>query len=185
MRDASVASGGIVDDVIIVDTKDSGSAKLRAKLGETTRGLPAEEIRRLVSIAKTTTTPAATRASDQGRLRGRHLQGLGSPRRHLQGTGIPHPPPTAVLPPRTLRFVPAEVPQTKATRLWTPHPSKLPATVARVYRPPHTTTNQEHFEYLTEERESFSSAHFNKKNEMTEYLRQAIRTKVNLKATGH
>jgi hypothetical protein len=42
-----------------------------------------------------------------------------------------------------------------------------------------------YLKYLRDEQEAFDSTHFNKKNQMTEYLRQAIRTKVNLKATGH
>lgn len=103
----------------------------------------------------------------------------------LDGTGIPHPPPSSVHPPRSLRFDPAEVPQCTATRLWTAHPSKLPATVRGMYCPPHSTTNQEHFEYLRDEKETLEQKHFNKKNELTEYLRSAIRTQVNLKATGH
>jgi hypothetical protein len=57
--------------------------------------------------------------------------------------------------------------------------------LASTYRPPPTTTAQDHFEYLRDERESLDTTHFMKKNQLTEYLRVAIRTKVNLKATGH
>lgn len=151
------ASGGI-----IVDTKEPGLKQLRAEL--TARTLSPE----MLQPVEVPDTPNPA-----------------SPRRHLQGTGIPHPPPTAVLPPPTVRFAPADSLQTTANRLWTAHPSRLPATVERTYRPPHYTTNQEHFEYLVEEKDGVDPIHFNKKNEMTEYLRSAIRGKVNLKATGH
>lgn len=151
------ASGGI-----LIDTKEPGLDALRAELAFST--LSPEATRQVV--VPTSADPL-------------------SPRARMQGTGIPPPPPTAVHPPRSVRFDPATVPQTTATHLWTVHPSKLPATVSSIYRPPHTTSSQDQFEYLKEELEPFDAKHFNKKNEMTEYLRSAIRTKVNLKATGH
>jgi hypothetical protein len=93
------ATGGI-----IVDTREPGLVALRAEL--TMRTLSPESLSPVT--VRTTADPA-------------------SPRRHLQATGIPHPPATSVYSPPTLRFNPAEVLQTKATHLWSQHPSKLPS----------------------------------------------------------
>jgi len=102
-------------------------------------------------------------------------------RHYLDSTGIPQPPPTAVMPPKLAH----DTPRLTCTHLWTVQPSVLPAKISSAYRPPHVTSSQEQFEFLRDEREPLDGRHFMRKNEMTEYLRSAIRTQVNLKSTGH